>query len=32
MAAMAVLVGLILLMSSSSGGLFARKLALRVVL
>jgi phospholipid/cholesterol/gamma-HCH transport system substrate-binding protein len=30
MAAMAVLVGLILLMSSSSGGLFARKLALRV--
>jgi phospholipid/cholesterol/gamma-HCH transport system substrate-binding protein len=30
MAAMAVLVGLILLMSSSSGGLFARKLTLRV--
>ena len=29
MTAMAVLVGLILLMSSSSGGLFARKLALR---
>ena len=30
MVAMAVLVGLILLMSSSSGGLFARRLALRV--
>ena len=29
MAAMAVLVGLILLMSGSTGGLFARELALR---